>query len=144
MNNYRVNIAKLEKAITDSDLNIVDKLPVFHHFAHGTYTRELHIPANRIVVGKIHRYSTTNIFVKGRLLLVHEDETIEDIWAPMTFVSAPNTKKTVYTLEDCIFMNVHPWDGKQTLEEIEEEVIIKEYSEDMLCHGEPLQQLVQA
>ena len=46
---------------------------VFHHFAEGTYTRELHIPAGTTLVGKIHLHSTINILAKGRIAVVTDD-----------------------------------------------------------------------
>jgi len=98
-----------------------------HYFAHGTYTRELYIPADTVLTGKIHRHSCINIITKGRIKVV-TDEGEYEISAPHTFVSGPGVKKAGYTLEDTIWLNVHPWDGiEEDVDKIENEVIIPSY-----------------
>jgi hypothetical protein len=101
---------------------------LFHHFAHLTYTRELHIPAGAVATGKIHRHACTNILMKGRMRVVTEEDDF-DVIAPAVWASGPGIKKVVYILEDVILLNVHPWDGKANLKEIEAEVIVPSYEQ---------------
>lgn len=131
---YRDRIAALESAMLDMPQA---ELETRHHFAHGTYTRELIIPAGVTATGKIHRYSGVNILAKGKVRILTDDGT-RDIEAPYTFVAPPGLKKAIHVLEDAVWINVHPWDGEQTLEQIEQAVISPAY--DQLAHDsqEPL------
>jgi hypothetical protein len=65
------------------------------------------------------------------------DEGEYDLEAPYTFVSGPGVKKAGYVLEDAVWINVHPWDGKMSLPEIEHQVIIPAANqlEQTLCLG---------
>lgn len=115
------------------------ELKTEHLFSHGTYTRVLHIPAGTVLTGKIHRHSCINIITQGKMRVV-TDEGEYDIQAPHHFVSGPGVKKAGYALEDTIWINVHPWNGTDDLEQIEHEVIIPSYdaleNEVELCLGE--------
>jgi hypothetical protein len=103
-----------------------------HHFAHGTYTREVFLPAGTVLTGKVHRHSCINIISKGKILVV-TDEGEYVIEAPHTFVSGANVKKAGAVLEDTIWLNVHPWNNEDDLEQIEAMVVIP--MENRLWHG---------
>lgn len=118
---HRERMQALEDAIRDQ-LTPID-LQVNHHFAFGTYTREMLIPAGTVATGKIHRYDCTNILTKGKLLVV-SDEGEREVSAGAIFKSGPNVKKAVYALEDSILVNVHPWHGEQDIAQIEAYLII--------------------
>lgn len=121
---HKEKMENLEHAIL-RDLESVE-LEELHYFAHGTYTRELRIPKDTVLTGKIHRDSCINIISKGKIRVV-TDEGEYDIEAPHTFVSGPGVKKAGYTLEDTIWINVHPWDGEEDVDTIEEKIIIPSY-----------------
>jgi hypothetical protein len=108
-------------------------LEVQHLFANGTYTRILKIPAGTLLTGQIHRHSCTNIMVKGRIRVVTEDDDY-DLEGYNAFVSGPGIKKAAYALEDTIWINIHPWNGTDSLEQIEQEVIVPSY-ENLLSEG---------
>lgn len=129
LSNYREKIEALESELKGHDQLEVETR---HHFAHGTYTREVFLPKGTILTGKIHNHSCINIVSKGSILVV-TDEGEYTIEAPHTFVSGANVKKAGMVLEDTVWINVHPWDGKSTLDEIENEVIIP--PEKQICHG---------
>lgn len=97
-------------------------IEIKHYFAHGTYTREAHLPKGTTLTGKIHRHSCINILAKGKMLVVTNEAEYE-IEAPYTFVSGPGVKKAGHVIEDAIWINVHPWDGEEDLEMIEQEII---------------------
>ena len=122
---HRDKMMALEEAI-QKELSPID-VDVNHHYAHGTYTRELHLPKGAVLTGKIHRYSCINILAKGAMMVV-TDEGEYTIEAPYTFVSGPGVKKAGVALEDSIWINVHPWDGPEDLELIEHDVIIPSYA----------------
>lgn len=81
-------------------------LKVIHHFSHGVYARELHIPAGVMLTGEIHKYENLNILSKGRMRVTVDDRIIE-VYAPFTTVSPPGTKRIAYALEDCIWTTIH-------------------------------------
>jgi hypothetical protein len=107
-----------------------------HYFAEGTYTREILIPAGTLLTGKLHRFSCINILAKGKIKVV-TDEGEYDVEAPYTFVSGAGVKKVGYVLEDAVWINVHPWDGKMNLQEIEQVVIEPELAAlgETICLG---------
>lgn len=103
-----------------------------HHFAHGIYGRELFIPAGTVLTGKIHRDSTLNILLQGRIRVTSEDGTVREMNAPSVFVSPPGCKKVGFAITDTRWLNVHP--TKLTdLAAIEAKFIVSE--EPLLEHG---------
>jgi hypothetical protein len=126
----RANIQALEDELRK--MPQID-LETKHYFAHGTYTRELHLKAGSIVTGKIHRHSCINIMVKGRIRVVTETDDY-DLEGYNAFVSEAGIKKAAYVLEDTIWLNIHPWNGVDSLEQIEQEVILPSY-ENLLSEG---------
>lgn len=98
--------------------------PSFHHFTDGLYTRETHMPAGAVCIGKKHRYRVTNILLKGHITVINGDET-RDYIAPCIFESEAGVSKIAYFHEDTVWLNCHPT-TETDLEKIEEDVIIKE------------------
>ena len=113
-------IAALEAAMLATGEPVA--LKEYHHFAKGTYTRELHIPAGVMLTGKIHAHSVINILAKGTIV-VSDGGSDREISAPYTFVSPPGMKKAGFALTDSVWINVHPWDGEADIEQLEYQVI---------------------
>lgn len=86
------------------------ELPLKHHFAPGLYMREIFMPADTVVIGRIHKTEHFNILVKGSCLIVHADGSREILKAPMTFVSKAGVQKVLLILEDMIWMTTHVTD----------------------------------
>ncbi len=82
-------------------------LPLYHHFAPGIYMRELHIPAGVYTTGKIHKTTHWGILLKGVRQMAGECG-VEIIRAPYKTKIEQGTKAAFYTLEDSIWMTVHP------------------------------------
>lgn len=99
--------------------------PVKHHFAPGVYIREIFMPKDSYVIGKIHATEHFNIILKGKVA-VFTPEGLEEYEAPATFVSESGVQKLVYMHEDCVWQTVHVTD-KTDLEEIESELIVDSY-----------------
>ena len=59
------DMGKLERELLDNYEQ--PKLELIHTFTEGLYTRELHIPAGVLAVGKRHRGKTLNMLIKGKL-----------------------------------------------------------------------------
>lgn len=129
---YRTDVFALEDALSQLPQH---DFVVRHHFAHGTMTRELDIPAGVMLTGKIHRHSCINMLIKGKIAFISDDAD-GVIEAPVVFVSPPDTKKAGYALEDCTWVNVFPWDGVMTAEEVVESMT--ENTRVKLCQsGQP-------
>ncbi len=73
-----------------------------HYFAHKTYAREITIPQDTYLTGKIHNYSQINILSKGEISVL-TDLGVERVQAPFTIVSPPGTKRIAYTHTECVW-----------------------------------------
>ena len=107
--------------------------PLKHHFTEGNYAREIFIPKGIVIVGKIHKHPHVNVISKGKCLVATE-EGIEELEAPLTFISKKGIKRVILAIEDVIWTTVHPTD-ETDLAKIEEDVIVKSYLdllEDMI------------
>ena len=82
------------------------ELEVKHYFSHGVYARELYIPKDTILVGKLHKYPQLNILSKGDISVLI-DEEVKRIQAPYTIVSPAGTKRIAYTHEDTVWLTIH-------------------------------------
>jgi hypothetical protein len=82
------------------------EMKLVHHFAPGTYMRELHIPKNCVVTGKIHLTEHLNIMLKGDITVWTEDG-MKRIVAPYVLKSMPGAKRVGFAHEDTVWMTVH-------------------------------------
>jgi|Deesub1362B_J571_1020462.scaffolds.fasta_scaffold11400_1 hypothetical protein len=113
--------------------------PLFHVFADGVYSREIHIPAGHIIVGKIHRFESMVYVMKGKLL-VADEFGIKMVTAPAQFVSKAGVQRIAYILEDTVWMDVHHTD-KTTVTEAEKALFFNSHKDlnlvgnigDLLC-----------
>ncbi len=92
--------------------------PLRHVFSEGVCVREVTMPAGALVIGHAHRFADLNIMLTGRLTLLREDGTLQELRAPQTFVGTPG-RKIAYIHETVIWQNVWPVIG-QDIESIEE------------------------
>jgi hypothetical protein len=100
-----------------------------HYFAQGMYCRMLEQPEGSTVVGKVHKQEHFLIVAKGSIR-VEGGDGVMDVSAPSVIVSQPGTKRAIYALEDCAYINVHRIE-KTDLDEIEAELV--EPDETALC-----------
>ena len=125
----REAILRLQDAIISEGRDVGPaSCPVKHHFAPGSYGREMTLPAGLVVVGKIHKHAHINVISKGRVQVFTEQEGVLELDAPCTFVSSPGTKRVVHVLEETVWTTVHVTD-KTDLAEIEREVIATDFME---------------
>jgi hypothetical protein len=104
-------------------------------FAPGQYAREFKLAARpwgddrqAVVIGKIHRHAHVNVVSKGRCTVYTEDGLME-VQAPMTFISAPGTKRVVVIHEDLVWTTVHHNPTDETdLARLEAEIIAVDYN----------------
>jgi len=123
----RDKIDKLESMLAELPQG---EAPVTHHYAKGVYGREMLIPKGTILIGKIHRYETLNVFVKGDMTIITEQGK-KRIQAPMIIVSAPGTKRGGYAHEDSIWLCIHGTE-ETNLDKIEQEVIASDFNDKIL------------
>ncbi len=84
-------------------------LEVKHYFSKGVYARELHIPADTILTGEIHKFKNLNILSQGSMSVLTE-EGIKRVEAPFTVVSPAGTKRIAYAHTKCIWTTIHGTD----------------------------------
>ena len=101
-------------------------IPVEHFFSPGQYTRKCSIPADSLVVGKMHRHQHPTFLMSGTVR-INTDRGMEEITGPHIWISQENAKRALYTVTDCVFATVHlnPTDTTD-LEAIEADVIVPE------------------
>lgn len=92
-----------------------------HHFAMGCYIRELHIPKGMITVGKIHKHPHIAMLVRGKRRMIINGK-MDLVSAVRVWESPAGMKQASETLEDSIFMTVHPTD-KTDIAEIERDLV---------------------
>lgn len=111
-----------------------DLNPVKHTFAGGCYVREIFNPAGLLLMTKIHKKEHPFFLMKGKMSILTEDG-VKVVEAPYNGVTQPGTKRAIYTHEDCVFITVHATE-KQTPEEVEEEVIAKDFNDEEISQDE--------
>ena len=110
--------------VDDKHMHEMDMEPV-HRFVAGLYHRELTIPPNTVVVGKRHAIEHIVMLTVGECLCFTE-RGMEEMKAPMTFISPAGEKRIVVTRDkSCTWVTLHPTD-KTDLKDVEDEVIIAE------------------
>ena len=120
----RSNIKALEiQALKQEQL----KLEPVHYFSKGLYARELTLPAQSVVTGKIHKHPHLNVILKGECRVTTPFGT-ETLTGPCIFESKPDTKRAVYAVTETTWITFHPTE-KTDLKEIEEDIILPDYSD---------------
>lgn len=117
-------VERLEKAMLEHEQI---EIPVKHYFSKGVYAREITIPKDCILTGKIHKYSQLNILSKGEISVVTE-EGVKRVKAPFTIVSPPGTKRAAYAHEECVWTTIHGTD-ETDIDVIEQKFIAQDNEE---------------
>ena len=117
-------VGKLESAMLEYPQ--ID-IPVKHYFSKGVYAREITIPKDTILTGKIHKFSQLNILSKGEISVM-TDDGIKRVKAPFTIVSPPGTKRAAYAHEECVWTTIHGTE-ETDLEKIENIFIAKDHQD---------------
>ena len=122
----RTVIQRLEDAMMG--LPQID-LPLKHTFTTGVYSREIFLPKDSIVVGKIHRHDHLNFISHGKVTVLTKDG-LQTISGPCTMVSSAGTKRAVYAHEDTVWTTIHANpDDEKDIDKLEEVIIAKNYDE---------------
>lgn len=116
-------IKQLAEAIIE--LGEPDPTTLTHHFASGSYVRELFIPQGTLLVGKVHRYETINILLSGSITITHEDGSTEFMKAPKVYTAPAGSRKAGFAHTDTVWLNVFAAESED-LEAIERKYTMPE------------------
>lgn len=111
--------------------------PVTNHFAPGLYAREMFIPAETVLTGKIHKHANLSIMSKGALRLFMEDGSTQDVRAPFTYVAPAGTRRAALALEDTVWTVIHATE-ETDVDKIERAVVCQTPEEYRLFFQEQL------
>jgi len=131
----RGKILELENALLDlvDGKNIVkgdtEVFPLEHTFTDGIYIRQMSMRKDSAAIGKIHKNNHVWFLMSGSMCVASETNS-EDYEAPC-YVEAPaGSKRVLYALEDCVWVNVYPNPtNTENLEKLEDMIIVKDYEE---------------
>lgn len=106
-----------------------DCFPLKHSVVDGLYIREIFVPKGTLFVSKLFKQAHASFLLKGELSILTE-KGLTRLKAPFHMITPVGTKRVVYVHEDCIWATVHsnPKNLKN-LEQLEEEIIAKDYKE---------------
>lgn len=110
------------------------EMPVTHRFSRGVYCRELFIPRDTVLTGRIHKYSQINILLRGDISVLTENG-IQRLQAPQVFESPAGAKRAGYAHEDTVWLTIC---GTETTDPdvLEDELTTRTYAEyDAWCAG---------
>ena len=106
-----------------------DNCPLKHSFGNGIYMREIFIPKDTILTGKIHRHSHPNVLMAGRVAVVTEGAGLQILEGPMAMISDAGTKRALVALTDLHWITFHNVGEERDLEKIEAIVIAETYEQ---------------
>lgn len=89
--------------LTPIDINSPDHLK--NYFANGAYVREMILPANTAVVGRIHKHKTINILLEGEITVIDENGVKTDMKAPHVFIATAGNQKAAMTRTKVRWLN---------------------------------------
>ncbi len=81
------------------------EIPLRHHFSPGVYAREITIPADTLLTGRIHKFEQLNILSSGTISVLTQDG-MQTVSAPFTIVSPPGTKRIAYAHTECTWTTI--------------------------------------
>ena len=87
-----VDLENLMLSIDGCEVGDNNTCPLKHSFADGIYVREIFIPKDSIVVGKIHKHEHPNFLMSGTVKIVTEFED-ELLTGPLSIISKAGTKR---------------------------------------------------
>lgn len=97
-----------------------------HYFGGGIYARELWMPKNSVVTGKIHIKEHLCSIAYGDVTITDEFGSVR-VKGPCTFVGKPGSKRALFMHEDTLWTAYHTTD-KLTVEEAEAEIVTNDYN----------------
>jgi len=107
---------------------------VTYHFAPGLCIREIVMPAGSFAIGNYQKFDHLNVFLAGKVRMLQDDGTYQDMQAPMMYVGKPG-RKVGYIVEDVVWQNIYATDETDA-DKIEAHFIsVSEYAESFLAEN---------
>jgi hypothetical protein len=105
---FNNKIFRLENYITSIPGNGIEESGIrfVHHFAKGTYAKEMIVPADVWITGKAHKTEHLSIFLEGKMIVAMPDGS-KEIEAPIVEIGRAGIKRAGYTLEPVRWITVH-------------------------------------
>jgi len=85
------------------------ELPLVHHINNGLYAREIFLPKDTLLTGKVHNFDHLSTLSKGEVSIYTEDGLIR-IKAPFTWHSKAGVKRLIFVHEDAAWTTYHATD----------------------------------
>jgi len=104
-----------------------------HYFAQGLYAREILIPKDTLLTGKIHLFEHLNIISKGDISVLTENG-IKRVKAPATIISKPGIKRLGFAHEDTVWTTIHAC-SETDVDEVEKLLVVDTFEEYDLITG---------
>lgn len=82
--------------------------PLTHRFEKGLYIREIRIPAETLIVGRVHKHGHVCQLLEGDVILIHSEGNREGFHAPSQIMTEPGYQMVVYAVTDSVAQTVHP------------------------------------
>lgn len=99
----RTQIERLEAHLID--LPQVE-IPATHRFAPGLYMREIRIPADTLMTGRVHRFEHVSVMVSGDMTTLIDGE-MKRVEGYHPFIAPAGTKRVGYTHTEVVWLTVH-------------------------------------
>ena len=130
--NRRAGILEIEEVLKNTEGAILGDssvCPLKHSFSDKIYVREIFIPKDMYLTGKIHKHDHPNFLMEGEVAVITE-EGKEILKAPQSIISPPGTKRALYSITDLVWITVHhnPTNTRD-LKELEKIVIADSYDD---------------
>ncbi len=106
-------------------------LEVLHHFTDGAYVRELRMPKDTALVGKMHRTAHV-LIVTGDITIINGCAR-ERITGTRVLHTKPGTKRAIVAHTDSVLITMHVT-PETDLDEIERAIIVPEHLELTYLH----------
>ena len=98
-----------------------------NYHAPGLYGREMWMPADCLITGKIHKTEHICILSKGKVT-VSDGGSVTTYEAPATIISKVGAKRAIYAHEESVWTNFHATELDDP-EEIEQEIIAETFEQ---------------
>ena len=121
------NIQKIElaeyylKSFIAGSEQTAKELPLEHFICNKTYTRQITLPKDMLLTGKVHNFDHTSIISKGEVSIM-TDEGVSRIKAPAIWISKAGTKRLIYVHEETIWATIHQSEHPE-VEQLENEIV---------------------
>ena len=104
--NTLLEIQKLATAVVKYDSKAVGEV-IDHYNAEGVYVRSMRLPAQRVILSHVHRYSCVSIMMQGEMILYSDDKTSRRVKGPSIFESKAGIRRAAYTITPIWFVTAH-------------------------------------